>query len=216
MVIVFKSEEMLGYHLSMSQNAILVTKDTVPSEVIDLVYVVPPTGAGNAWVLYRPDLILISKPIMGYTAPSHGKSAVAPARAQEFPRSSTCGWRACPSCRAVNPKGFTACLHCRVHFTFDEMDKVGKVANNRAVYEQQRAAVSKDKVLQLAIASAKLLVRLKKGLYQRFQRPSDHFWEFTMNVLKWRIKFDEMTKEEQQRLISGGKSRWCAGPMFDK
>lgn len=195
-VIVFKSEEMLRYHLSLSQNAILVTKDTVPSDVIDIVYVVPPTGAGNAWVLYRPDLK--SKPIMGHTAPSHGKSAFAPTRVQEFPRSSTCGWRACPNCRAANPKGFTACLHCRVLFTFDEVDKVGKVANNRAVAEQQRAAVSKDKVIQLAVASAKLLERRKKGFTQRFQRPGDHFWEFTMNVLKWRIKFDEMTRSEQQ------------------
>ena len=39
-----------------------------------------------------------------------------------------CGWRKCPCCESANPKGFTACLNCRVMFTFEPIAKVSKVA----------------------------------------------------------------------------------------
>ena len=34
--------------------------------------------------------------------------------------------------------------------------------------------------------------------------------------MKWRIRFDSMTFDEQQEFIAIGKSRFCAGEKFDK
>ena len=67
-----------------------------------------------------------------------------------------------------------------------------------------------------AVRIAKTQLRADKELEQRFARPGDHLWEVVNANMKWRIRFDEMTVDEQQAFIASGKSRFCAGEKFDK
>ena len=134
---------------------------------------------------------------MGHTPPSHGKYADARPSDQEIPQSSGhigCGWRKCPCCKSVNPKGFTACLNCRVMFTFDPITEVSTVA---------RRIVRKGEDAGSTPASSNPKVVTKVPI------------EIAANM-KWRIRFDEMTYEEQLAFIASGKSRFCAGGGFDK
>ena len=114
-VIIFKPEELIKFNLRLSMNAILVTDCAVPWTTIELVYVAPPVNSGRSWVLYKPDLI--NRKIMGHTPPSHGTNADAHPPDQDIPENEgqmDCGWRKCPCCESVNPKGLTACPNCRV------------------------------------------------------------------------------------------------------
>ena len=80
-------------------------------------------------MLYNPDLI--DRKIQGHTSPNHGKNADAPLSEQDVPENAgheDCGWRKCPNCKPVNPKGFTSCLNCRVLFPFEPVAKVSEVA----------------------------------------------------------------------------------------
>ena len=87
-----------------------------------------------------------------------------------------CGWRKCPCCESVNPKGFTACPNCRVIFTFEPITEVSKVAR-RIVGKGEDAgsipASSNPKVManvpiepaaKEAIRTAKIQVRADKNL----------------------------------------------------
>ena len=229
-MIIFRPEEVIKkYNLRLSMNAVLVTDCVLPLTTIELAYVVPPTNSGRSWVLYNPDLI--GRKIMGHTPPSHGKYADARPSDQDIPQGSGhigCGWRKCPCCKSVNPKGFTACLNCRVMFTFDPITEVSKVVR-RTVDKGEDAgstpASSNPKVVtkvpveiaaQEALRIAKLQVRADRKLEQRYLRPGDHLWEVVKANMKWRIRFDEMTYDEQQAFIASGKSRFCAGEKFDK
>ena len=228
-VIIFKPEEMIRYHLGLSMNAILVTNGVVPWTTIELVYVVPPINSGKPWVLYNPDLI--DRKIMGHTSPNHGRNADAPLSEQDIPGNEghvDCGWWKCPNCKAVNPKGFTACLSCRVLFTFEPIAEVSKVAR-RIVGKGGNAGssparsnpkvptnVSIARAMGEAVKIARTQLRADKELEQRFARPGGHLWEVVNANMKWRIRFDEMTVDEQQAFIASGKSRFCAGEKFDK
>ena len=128
-VIVFKPEAMLKYNMGLSQNAILATSCNIPWTTIELIYVIPPAYSGHPWVLYSPGLI--DRKIQGHTSATTGNNVDSPAAGQEvLAQSSTgdCGWRKCPNCKAVNPKGFTSCFSCRVWFTFEPIAKLSKVA----------------------------------------------------------------------------------------
>ena len=131
--------------------------------------------------------------------------------------------RKCPTCKAVNPKGFTGCLCCRVWFTFGTIAKLSKVAlrfdgkgNNAggprpiAPYPPTEG-MTKDQAIEGSMRVSKLQARVDKGLTQRFQRPVDHLWEVMYGILKWRIKFDAVTHDDQQSLIADGKGRVCMG-----
>ena len=222
-VIIFNPEKLIKYNLRLSMDAILVTDCILPWTTIELVYVVPPINSGRSWVLYNPDLI--GRKIMGHTSPSHGKYADARPSDQDIPQSSghlDCGWSRCPCCKSVNPKGFTACLNCRVMFTFDPITEVSKVTR-RIVGNGEDAgstpassnpkAVAKVPIeiaAQEALRIAKLQACEDNKLEQRYLRPGDHLWEVVNANMKWRIRFDEMTDEEQQVFIASGKSRFCA------
>ena len=218
-VIIFKPEGLIKkFNLRLSMNAILVTDCVVPWTTIELVYVVPPINSGRSWVLYNPDLI--NRTIMGHTPPSHGKNADARPPDQDIPQNvgqMDCGWGKCPCCKSVNPKGFTACFNCRVMFTFEPITEVSKVAR-RIVGKGEDAsstpASSNPKVVanvpieiaaKEAIRIAKLQVRADKKLEQRYLRPGDHLWEVVNANMKWRIRFDEMTYDEQQAFIASDK-----------
>ena len=228
-MVIFKPEEMIRYRLRLSMNATLVTNSVVPWTSIELVYVVPPINSGKPRVLYNPGLI--GRKIMGHTSPNHGRNADAPLSEQDTPGNEghvDCGWRKCPKCKAVNPTGFTACLNCRVLFTFEPIAEVSKVAR-RIVGKGENAgsppASSNPKVptnmsiaraMGEAVKIAKTQLRADRELEQRFARPGDHLWEVVNANMKWRIRFDEMTVDEQQAFIASGKSRFCAGEKFDK
>ena len=228
-VIIFNPEKLINHDLRLSMNAILVTDSNLPWTTIDLVYVVPPINSGKSWVLYNPDLI--GRKIMGHTAPSHGKYADACPSDQDIPQSLgdlDCGWSECPCCKSLNPEGFTACLNCRVKFSFEPIAEVSKVAR-RTVGKSENAgstpASSNPKAVAMvptevaakeAIRIAKLQAREDNNLEQRYLRPGDHLWEVVNANMKWRIRFDGMTDDEQQEFIASGKSRFCAGEKFEK
>ena len=118
-MIVFKPEAMLRYNIGLSLNAIVVTSCNIPWTTFELIYVIPPVHSGDQWVLYTPDLIgrfrdtlflqltmsillwpnrrclrtLLTMIVVGGNVPTVRK--------------------------AVNPKGFTSCLNCRVRVTFE-------------------------------------------------------------------------------------------------
>ena len=111
-------------------------------------------------------------------------------------------------------------------FTFEPITEVSKVAR-RIVGKGEDAgstpASSNPKVVanvpieiaaKEAIRIAKLHVRADKKLEQRCLRPGDHPWEVVNANMKWCIRFDEMTHDEQQAFIASGKSRFCAGEKF--
>ena len=227
-VIIFNPEKLINHGLRLSMNAILVTDSHLPWTTIDLVYAVPPINSGKSWVLYNPDLI--GRKIMGYTAPSHGKYADARPSDQDIPQSSVghdCGWSECPCCKSLNPKGFTSCLNCRVKFSFEPIAEVSKVARRTGGKSEKAgstpaspntkavAMVPTEVAAKEAIRIAKLEAREDNNLEQRYLRPGDHLWEVVNANMKWRIRFDGMTDDEQ-KFIAEGKSRFCAGEKFGK
>ena len=89
------------------------------------------------------------------------------------------GWRQCPCCESVNPKGFTACLNCRVMFTFEPSTEVSKVAR-RIVGKGENAGstpassnpnvmanVPIELAVKEAVRIAKVQVRADMNLEQR-------------------------------------------------
>ena len=180
-------------------------------------------------MLYNPDLI--DRKILGHTSPNHGKNADAPLSEQDVPENAGhvgCGWRKSPKCKSVNPKGFTACLNCRVLFTFEPIAKVSKVARRiggkgesagsspKSSNPKIMANLSSDRAVEESVRIAKTQLRVDKELDQRFGRPSDHLWEVVSANMKWRIRFANLTVDEKQAFIAGGKSRFCAGEKFEK
>ena len=206
---------MLQYQLGLSQHAILVTRSSIPWSAIDLVYVIPPDRSGVRWVLCS--FRLIERKILGHTFRTTGSNVEScPAGKDFFIHAGTgkeCGWRNCSTCMAVNPKGSTCCLNCRVWFALGPIAKLSKMAlssdgrGNDADSSRQTNPVLLIKGLTRADAIAKSLRagstqhRMDSGLAQRFRRPCGHLWHlwgFMIGILKWRVKFDGMTTEDQQ------------------
>ena len=225
-VIVYNPRAMLEYNLRISQNAILVSDHVIPWSAIDLVYVVPPLSSNEPWVLYDPKLVNCR--IQGYTTPSTDNtswSSKQQDREVPFAQEGSCEWRQCPNCQAVNPKGFTSCRCCHAMFTFNQVDKLSRVAlrsggklqfpvdpdlPNDGVTNEQAFKRS----VGLAVVAAKLQDRADKNLPQRFVRPLDHIWDVVHGLLKFRIKWDKMTFNDQQQAIAEGRSLFCFGKKF--
>ena len=92
-----------------------------------MVYVVPPINSGKPWVLYNPDLVDRSwntlPPIMAKMLMLHCPNRTFLATKAMWTAG---GGSVLRNCKAVNPKGFTACLNCRVLFTFEPIAEVSK------------------------------------------------------------------------------------------
>ena len=223
-VIIVKPEVVLHLNLRVSMDAILVSDSVVPWTAIELIYVVPPIFAGESWVLYNPDLR--ERKIMGYTAPTHGKRADDRQPDQTVPGNeglTDCGWRTCPCCKSINPKGFTACLDCRVMFTFDAISEVSRVTQ-RSVGKGENAgshpASSDSKAvadlpvladIRRVLKIAKMQVRKESNLVQRFSRPGDLLWESVNSNMKWRWKFDNLHTRSNKSSSRKAKSDSALG-----
>ena len=78
------------------------------------------------------------------------------------------------------------------------------------------AMVPTEVAAKEAIRIAKLQAREDNNLEQQCLRPGDHLWGVVNANMKWRIRFDGMTEDEQQEFIAEGKSRFCVGEKFGK
>ena len=98
---------------------------------------------------------------------------------------------------------------------FDKKSEIAGFASSSS-HQPAVSMVSTEAAAKEAIRIAKLQKHEDDNIKQQFHRPGDHLWELVNGNMKWRLRYDQKSYEEQQEFISASKSRFCAGVMFDK